>query len=61
MKNAIKFGFGFALGTCLFKACKTVADDFMSKKFKQDAEFRLHVKEVSPTLYARYRKDNAAE
>lgn len=57
MKHAIKLGFGVAFGMWLFEACKTVADDCMSKKFDNDPDFRLNVKEISPTLYARYRKE----
>ena len=55
MKQAIKFGFGAALGIWLFKACKTVADDFLYTRFASDPEFREQIKKVSPTLYYRYR------
>ena len=57
MKQAIKFGFGIAFGMWLFEACKTVVDDRMKKKFDADPDFRVQVKEVSPTLYIKYRKE----
>ena len=61
MKNAVKFGFGFALGMCLFEMCSDVAcgvaEKFFEKKFDEDPEFRVRVKTVSPALYAKYRKE----
>ena len=59
MKPAIKFGFGIAFGMWLFEACRTVVDDRIRKKFDGDAEFRVQVKKISPTLYVRYRKETA--
>ena len=62
MKDAIKFGFGFALGAYLFKLCGDVTwgvvEKCFEKKFDEDPEFRVRVKTVSPELYVRYRKEN---
>lgn len=62
MKDAVKFGFGFAAGTYLFKLCAAVADNvldrYLKKKFDADPEFRLRVKKLSPELYIKYRKED---
>lgn len=62
MKQAIKFGFGFAFGTFLFKFSKAVVDSVvdkcLAKKFAEDADFRERVKVMSPELYVKYRKEN---
>ena len=62
MKKAIKFGFGFAFGACAFNLCKTFAtlivNKHFRKKFDADPEFRIVVKEISPELYVKYRKED---
>lgn len=62
MKQAIKFGFGFALGTYLFGLSKAVVDltidKCFAKKLANDEGFCERVKVMSPKLYAKYRKDN---
>ena len=62
MKEYVKFGFGFALGACLFKLCDKavsgVVGKLFKKKFDEDPDFRLYVKAVSPELYIKYRKEN---
>lgn len=61
-KDAVKFGFGFALGTYLFAFTKAVIDfateKYISKRFDEDGNFRERVKSISPELYAKHRKDN---
>ena len=55
MKQVIKAGFGFAFGIWLFEACKTVADDYLCKKWQEDQNVRIGVRKISTTLYERYR------
>lgn len=62
MKKAFKVGFGVALGLYTFDLCKTLVNSVVErcfrKKFDTDLEFRLTVKEISPELYVKYRKEN---
>ena len=62
MKDAIKFGFGFAFGAFVFRLCDAAADKMLDKvlkkRFDEDLEFRLAVKKISPELYVKYRKEN---
>lgn len=62
MKNAIKFGFGVALGVHLFNMCHAAVnfavDKYISKKFDEDGNFREHVKVMSPELYVKLRKED---
>ena len=61
MKDAVKLGFGFALGAYLFKLCvaavNVVSDKVVRDKLDADPEFRVRVKTISPELYAKYRKE----
>lgn len=62
MKQAVKFGFGFALGTYLFGFTKAALDLLIDKRFLKrfnaNEKFRERVKVLSPELYAKYRKEN---
>ena len=61
MKQAIKYGFGVAFGVYLFHLCNSVVNKVIEKsfqnKFDSDPVFRTRIKELSPELYVKYRKE----
>ena len=63
MKNAIKFGFGFAFGTWLFHFSKKLAtaysDGAFKRRFSRDDTFREFVRIVAPDLYETLMKECA--